>query len=334
MEKHSYKIDIPVLVIFFVRPEPLSKVFEQIKLARPSKLYLYQDGPRENRLDDLENGKLCREIVADIDWDCQVFHFYQEKNFGCDPSEYISQRWMFDNEEYGIVLEDDDVPSQSFFPFCKEMLERYKDDERIGVICGMNNIGEVDSPYSYLFARTGSIWGWATWKKNFDQCDQYYTWLDDEYNLKLLKNLIGDSDYKKLIKNSQRHRSTGKEHYESILGSFVLLNSKMNIIPTKNLISNVGIGADGTHALDSLDKLPKGIRRVLFMKTHQLEFPLKHPRFVMEDVSYKKGLDRIMGNGYPLIKFYRVIESVFYRILRGDFQSIKKGVKRRLSNNT
>lgn len=334
MKKKEFRIDIPVLLIFFCRPEPLFKVFEQIKLAKPSKLYLYQDGARENRQDDAKNVMKCREIVKDIDWECEVFYKYQDKNYGCDPSEFISQKWMFENEEYGIVLEDDDVPSQSFFPFCKEMLEKYKHDDRIGVICGMNNLGiNEDSPYSYTFARTGSIWGWATWKRNVDLWEEHYDWLNDKYALGLLEKSIGKTDFKNLLKTSLNHKATGKAYYETIVGSSILLNSKLNIIPSKNLISNIGIGADGTHALDSIDKLPKGIRQVLFMETYELEFPLKHPRYVLEDVEYKNKLDRIMGNGYPLVQFYRTVESIFYRTLSGDFSSIIKGLKRRLSVN-
>lgn len=327
----SFKIDIPVLLIFFVRPEPLEKVFEQIKIARPSKLYLYQDGARENRLDDVENVMKCREIVDNIDWECKVYYKYQEKNFGCDPSEFISQKWMFENEEYGIVLEDDDVPSQSFFPFCKEMLEKYKDDNRIGIVCGMNNLGTIDSPYSYTFGQTGSIWGWATWKRNVDDWDDNYEWLDDKYALKILEKSIGKKDFKSLIKSSIRHKESGRAHYESILGSYIFLNSKLNIIPTKNLISNIGIGANGTHAVDSLDKLPKGIRKIFSMKVYELEFPLKHPKYVIEDIEFKEKLDRLMGNGHFFVKFYRLTESILYRILSGDFRGLKKGLKRRLS---
>ncbi len=330
MAKFKNNIDIPVLLIFFVRPEPLSKVFEQIKIARPSKLYLYQDGARDGREDDVTNVKLCRNIVKDIDWECEVFYMYQEKNYGCDPSEYISQKWMFEKEEYGIVLEDDDVPSQSFFPFCKEMLEKYKDDDRIGVICGMNNLGTYDCTNSYFFAQTGSIWGWATWKRNYDQLDPEYKWMDDAYIMNIFKDRIGIKSFDYLMKTINVHKRLGKEHYESILGSFVLLNSKLNIIPSKNLISNIGIGADGTHAVDSVDKLPKGVRQVMHMNAHELEFPLKHPEYVLEDTIYKKKLDRIMGNGYTLITAYRTLESVFYRILAGDLQSVKKGIKRRL----
>lgn len=333
IEKHRAKIDIAVLLIFFARPEPFAKVFEQIKIARPSKLYLYQDGARENRPDDVINIEECRKIAEDIDWECEVHYKYQETNFGCDPSEFISQKWMFETEEYGIILEDDDVPSQSFFPFCKEMLDRYKDDDRIGVICGMNNLGiSTDTPYSYLFARTGSIWGWATWKRNFDLLEEHYDFLNNQHTLSLLENLMGKRDFRNFLNLSIKHRDSGIAHYETILGSFVLLNYKLNIIPSKNLISNIGIGSNGTHATDSIDKLPKGIRQVLFMKTYELEFPLRHPTYVLENLNYKIRLDRLMGNGYPLVKFYRTLESIFRRILLGDFANLKMSLKRRLSN--
>ena len=161
------------------------------------------------------------------------------------------------------------------------------------------------------------------WEENYD-------WLDDTHALGLLEKSIGKSDFKKILKTSTEHKFSGKAHYESILGSTILLNSKLNIIPAKNLISNIGIGANGTHALDSINKLPKGVRDILFMKTYELEFPLKHPKYIIEDVEYKKKLDRIMGNGYPLVQFYRFSESIFYRVFLGDFASIFKGIKRRL----
>ena len=93
-----YKIDIAVLLLFFARPDHFEKVFKEVKKARPSKLYLYQDGPREGRPDDIEKIKACREIAENIDWDCEIHTNYQEKNVGCDPSEYISQKWMFETE--------------------------------------------------------------------------------------------------------------------------------------------------------------------------------------------------------------------------------------------
>ena len=129
-------VDVPVLILFFNRPQQLSQVFEQVKKARPSRLFLYQDGARNEH--DLPGIKACREIVSQIDWECEVERFYQEKNFGCDPSEYISQKWAFSKVDKCIVLEDDDVPSVSFFRFCKEMLDKYEHDTRISMIAGFN----------------------------------------------------------------------------------------------------------------------------------------------------------------------------------------------------
>ena len=135
--KHAAKTDIAVLILFFNRPEPFEKVFKAVKEARPSRLFLYQDGPRGEK--DMPGIEACRRIAADIDWECDVKHLYQERNYGCDPSEYISQKWAFSMADKCIVLEDDDVPTQSFFPFCKEMLDRYEHDERVWMVAGFNS---------------------------------------------------------------------------------------------------------------------------------------------------------------------------------------------------
>ena len=158
-----FLVDVPVLILFFNRPQQLSQVFEQVRNARPSKLFLYQDGPRGEH--DLPGIKACREVTDQIDWDCKVHRMYQEKNYGCDPSEYISQKWAFSMVDKCIVLEDDDVPSVSFFTFCKEMLDKYEQDPRITMIAGFNNEEITPGvPYDYFFASTFSIWGWPVGK--------------------------------------------------------------------------------------------------------------------------------------------------------------------------
>lgn len=123
-------------------------------------LLLYQDGPREGREDDIAGIKKCREIAESIDWDCEVYRNYQEKNVGCDPSGYNAQRWAFSIVDKCIVLEDDVVPSQSFFGYCKELLDYYENDERIGLICGMNNKDVSENVQgSYSFTLKGSFGG-------------------------------------------------------------------------------------------------------------------------------------------------------------------------------
>lgn len=331
MEKHKSKIDVAVLILFFNRPHLLKEVFEQVKIARPSKLYLFQDGAREGRPDDIENVQKCRDIVEDIDWECEVHFNYQEKNNGCDPSEFLAQKWMFETEKMGIVLEDDDVPSQSFFPFCKELLEKYKDDQRINMICGMNNIEVADHcPYDYLFSISGSITGWASWKRVIDEWDEYIPFVDDEYAVKQFKQVYKHRLVKidKILERRRQQNKSGIAYYEAILSSNALTQNRLNIVPTKNLISNIGNNGESTHGVASLEMLPKGLRRIFNMKTYEYDFPLNHPPYVMEDLEFLKKIYRVMGKGHPFVNIYRLFESLFYRLRAGDFSMFTKRFNR------
>lgn len=286
----DYKIDIPVLLIFFCRDKQFGQVFEQVKKARPSKLYLYQDGAREGNKSDIVGIKKCREICSDeeINWNCEVHRFYQKKNLGCDPSEFIAQKWMFSSEEMGIVLEDDDVPAQSFFPFCKELLEKYKDDERIHMICGMNNYDvNKDTEYSYFFSKKGAIWGWASWRRVFNTWDETYSFLDDKDALRLLKeNEINQKEYDSIISTCKRHKASGKAHYESINGISRRLYGRVNIVPKYNMITNIGLSTESTHSVSDIKKLPKETQKLFQKKAFEIEFPLKHPKYIMVDQKY------------------------------------------------
>ena len=329
MNKHESKIDIAVLILFFNRPKMLEKVFEQVRIARPSRLYLFQDGAREGRPDDIENVAKCREVVSNIDWECEVHTNYQEKNLGCDPSEYVSQKWMFETEEMGIVLEDDDVPSQSFFPFCKELLEKYKDDERVNMVCGMNNLETYDSPYDYVFTSTETITGWASWKRVIDGWVDHVDFVNNEYYLKKYKDYYkGQFNTKETIERYFLQNKEGIAYYESILSSNCKLNSRLNIVPCKNLISNIGNEGESTHGGASLECLPKGIRRIFNMKTYEYEFPLKHQKYVIEDVEFRKKLYRVMGVGHPFVRFSRRLESVILRLRHGQFKGVWKSFTR------
>ena len=315
--KYQSEVDVAVLLLFFTRTEQTVRTFEQIRKARPARVYLYQDGPRPNRKDDIENIAICRKAVEDmIDWECDVYKFYQEQNFGCDPSEYISQKWMFSTEEKGIVIEDDDVMSVSFFRFCKEMLDKYENDTRINIICGMNHLGIYeDCPYDYFFVkRGGAIWGWASWRRVIDQWDSTYTLLDSGYDLKVLEANLGKNMARRFISTCKRHKASGREHYESILGSYAYFNSTLNIVPKKTMTCNIGIAAESTHAVSDITLLPKKIRQQLYMKTYELDFPLKHPQCIQDEKLFKKKLDLLLrGNWFERTFKTRRIESFLYR---------------------
>lgn len=322
----KYGIDVPVLLIFFNRPETFSKVFEQVKIARPSKLFLYQDGIRKNKPDDKRRVAECRKIAEDIDWECDVYRLYQDENKGCDPSEFIAIKWAFSEVDKCIVLEDDDVPSQSFFPFCKDLLERYKNDERINMICGMNT-SEISENItsSYSFSRCSTIWGWASWRRVIDEWDGTYSFLDDEESMKLLKDNL-DHNYHvafdDLYNYADRHRRSGREHYESILAFNRNLNGRLNIIPKYNLISNIGVQAESTHNVGDIRLLSSGIQKIFKLKTFELEFPLRHPKYVIENYQHAKTHMDLLAINQPVKKLLRSIE-IKCRIIY--FQKIRHG---------
>ncbi len=288
--------DYNVLLIFFNNLIRFKAVFEVIKKARPANLFLYQDGPRNET--DLENIIKIREYIdASIDWECNVHKKYQEKNFGCDPSEYISQKWAFSIVDKCIVLEDDDVPSMSFFRFCWDLLIKYENDERISIICGMNNLDTFneETGKDYFFTSSGCIWGWASWRRVINSWDSKYSWLDNPEKLKAIRPFFASSKkYNQFLKLSKKRRESGKEYYETILGVSQMLNHQLNIVPTHNLISNIGI-TGGVHTTNNSNTIPKKMRNLYYKKTFEIQFPLKHPDVIYDNLDYKKRVQAMIS---------------------------------------
>lgn len=319
-------VDVAVLILFFNRPEPLKAVFSQVKKARPSKLFLYQDGPRNEN--DMPGILACREVVKDIDWECEVQLNYQSQNAGCDPSNYNAQRWAFSYVDKCIVFEDDSIPSVSFFSFCKELLDRYEHDSRIYMIAGFNPEETTSNVSSdYFFSTTFSIWGWASWKRVIDQWDEQYSFLDDAENMNLLKNVITTRKYRTdFVPMCLRHRELGKAYYETIFQAANFFQSGLSIVPTKNMINNLGAIADSTHFKGSIQTMPKGYRRIFTMDRYEVNFPLKHPRYVIENVAYKEAVYRIMAWRHPWIKIRRSFEELFLNLRYGNWTLIKEAL--------
>lgn len=326
----AYKTDVAVLMLFFNRPDKFQQVFEQVRQARPSHLFLYQDGPRGER--DMPGIMACRKIAENIDWECDVQRHYCEKNQGCDPSEYLSQCWAFSMVDKCIVLEDDDVPSQSFFPFCKEMLDRYEHDNRVWLISGFNE-DEVspDVPDDYFFTSTFSIWGWASWRRVIDTWDGTYSFLNDPNAVKLMNDIIRQRKYRKSMMDlTRRHKASGIPYYETIFWASMMLNNGLAIMPKRNLINNIGLTADSTHYSASEETTPHGLRKIFTMKRFELQFPLKHPRYVIDNVAYKERFYRRNAWGHPWIKLGRSLEELFLNLRYGNFRIIGKAITNRM----
>ena len=284
-------------------------MFEQVKKARPSKLYLSCDGAREGNETDRLKIAECKKIAEDIDWECQVYYNYCDTNLGCGRGPKSGIDFMFQAEEYGIILEDDCIPSVSFFAFCKEILERYKNDERVFCITGINAEKESsDCPDSYFFGYSGTNCGWATWKRNWDKMDYALSFVEDPYTLSLMKDKNkqlsgkkGIKEIRRMIGTNRRIKSGENISYWDVQWQTVrYLNNQLAVIPKQNMITNIGVGADSTHAKEMKEDLSAGEKvgkvSFLFNKRYEVLFPLKHPVHMIQNVRYDRRVDRFL---YP-----------------------------------
>ena len=330
--KYPAKTDIAVLLLFFTRSDTFQQVFDAVRKARPSKLLLYQDGPRGER--DLAGIEACRQIVSDenIDWECEVHRHYLEQNQGCDPSGFLSHQWAFTIADKVIVLEDDVVPAQSFFPFCKEMLDKYEDDERITMIAGFN-IDEVtkDCSDSYFFTSAFSIWGWASWRRVAQRWDPTYSFMRHPETLQRLETIAKERHLRSdMMQMFRDHSQSGKEYFETIYWADMLLHDGLAIMPVQNQINNVGLMADSTHFSAELKTTPHRIRRMFTMQRHELKFPLKYPISVTENKAYLERLYKANAWNHPWIKVQNSLEELWLNLRYGNFRHISKSVSRRV----
>ena len=318
---YPFTTDIAVALIFFNRPNPLRKTFNAIAASRPSKLYLIQDGARNNRTDDTEKIEQCREIVSHIDWECEVHQDFFPVNLGCGKRMFSGLSKAFEQEEYLVVIEDDIVISDDMLPFCKEMLERYKHDERIGRVCGMNHIGQYkECPYSYFFSsRGGSCWGWATWRRVWNNIEWDFKCAEDKYTMDIYPLTAQPhsrgEEFKEMVETRVKSMRQGEKQSSwsvQFIFTACFLQNRLTIVPQSNLISNIGLGDEGTHATDSVTNVPRGLRAVFYAPTYPLKKPYKHPPYVVDDFRYIERQDKIMGKS-SFARITRRVEGFLYK---------------------
>ena len=232
----------------FNRPDTTAQVFEAIRQAKPPRLYVAADGPREGREGEAERVAKVRQIATAVDWPCEVKTLFRDKNLGCKFAVSSAITWFFEEEDQGIILEDDCLPSQSFFWFCEAMLNKYKNDESIYVISGHNRLPEdICIKEDYVFCKYSSIWGWASWAsvwKNYDV--GISTW--PVVRKRLIKNIsthIPTQRFWNNVFDKTYNREIDTWDYQLLF--LMLSNSAMGILPRLNLVSNIGFGPDATH---------------------------------------------------------------------------------------
>jgi hypothetical protein len=243
-------LNSPILLITFNRPNTTLKVLDAIKNARPTKLYVFNDGPRIGNPNDMELCKEVRKIVQEEEWDFTPKYYFSNTNLGCKAGVVKAISWVFEKEDRVIIVEDDVVPVVSFFYFAEEMLEKYKNDERIAMISGNNYtpINSIDS--DYYFSRYGHIWGWATWKRIWDKFDVNVPDLKQAIQTGLLDSLTSGRRernylnfyFKLLLKeiSNNTNNAWGPSFFY-----FRVRNNLLSIVPKVNLCTNIGF--EGTH---------------------------------------------------------------------------------------
>lgn len=249
-------LECPILFIVFNRPIVAEKVFLEIKNVKPRKLYIASDGPRTNNVTDVENIKRVREIVSAVDWPCEVRALFRESNLGCKYAVSEAISWFFSCEESGIILEDDCVPHRDFFFFCQELLEQYRDNGEIQAITGQNfQEGKLRGDGSYYFSIFNHIWGWASWRRawnNYDPEIEFWPELKaSRYWSNFCLDRPGFKEYWEKIFDKVYAGEIDTWDYQWM--AHVWKNGGITITPNVNMISNIGFEESATHTKKKTD---------------------------------------------------------------------------------
>lgn len=270
---NNYIVKSSVVFIIFNRPETTRKVFEVIRKVKPSKLFIIADGPRKNKTGEDLICNQTREIVEHIDWDCEVLRNYSNTNLGCKERISSGLKWLFEKVDEAIILEDDCLPDISFFRYCDELLEQYRNNENVMMISGNKVLYDYKvENQSYYFSRFAHIWGWATWKRTLQKYDVN---LSDWQKIK-------PTNFLDKISFSSRSKIYWETRFEDVFNGLIdtwdyqlqyaiTKNDGLAIIPAKNLVINLGFNdVNATHT--------KGLKmRYSKMKLETIDFPLIHP---------------------------------------------------------
>ena len=305
-------LNTPVLFLIFNRPDTTRQVYEAIRSARPRQLFVAADGPRADKAGEIELCQTVRTIATQIDWDCELKTLFRDTNLGCGRAPAEAINWFFENVEQGIILEDDCLPSKSFFSFCDQLLNKYAKEEKVFLISGMNPLFEYnDSSFSYMFSKYGGTWGWATWKRAWDNYDfNIASWGFKKNNEKIdkfFKDKGAGEFYKNILDQTYRGEKITWWDYQWYYTR--IRDESIGVVPAKNLISNIGFGDHATHTMDK--NAPEAKLRLM-----EMDALLIHPKFILVDKKFDKKTNpfQIMSE-HTILKFVRrIVNKIILRL--------------------
>jgi len=309
-------LNTPVLFLIFNRPEITARVFQEIRKAKPKQIYIAADGPRIDHPDDPELCNKTRQICESIDWDCEVMTLFREENLGCQLAVSNAIDWFFEHESEGIILEDDCLPSQSFFYYCAELLDYYRDDMEIMCVSGDNfQQGPSDSEDSYYFSRYPHCWGWATWRRAWNKYDHDMSrWREFRENGGLNNWSDGSEAFKNYWTNIFDKTASNKNNSWAFRWTFSCwFHDGLTCLPSYNLVKNIGFTDTATHTTKSdiwYSDLPLS----------ELALPLSHPKEKRRNIKADKYTDR---------KVFGIVDEVKKTNTQRKIEQFVSSIKRR-----
>jgi hypothetical protein len=262
-------MDKPLLLLVFNRPEATRLLLQSLRQVKPKKLFVVGDGPRDERP---QEQLLCAEVrglFTKLSWECEIKTLFRNENLGCARSVSSGIDWFFSHVDEGIILEDDCIPHSSFFPYCIELLEKYRDTGKVMHI-GSNNFqnGKRRGNASYYFSIYNHLWGWATWKKAWEK----FNFNIDPEGSAEMKNFVNDEKVWEYFKKAFENTSNGRVDSWGFRWTYACwANQGLSIVPNLNLVTNIGFGDGATHTKQS--ESPQSN-----LPAKAIEIPLQHPR--------------------------------------------------------
>jgi len=270
-------LNTPVALLIFNRPSLTEKVFARIEEVEPKRLFVIADGPCEDHPDDLHKCREAREVIK-VDWDCEVKTNYSEKNLGCAKRVSSGLDWVFSEVEEAIILEDDCLPTKSFFYFCQELLDKYRNDERIMLISGNNfQDGNNQTEYGYYFSKYNHIWGWASWSRAWAHFDYEMRSWPEVKRIGMLDSIFDDKFEKSYWETifDRMYNENPNSIWDYRWTYACWSQNGLSILPSMNLVSNIGFGEDATHTF--------GNSPLANIPTSAI-WDIKHPPYVIRNL--------------------------------------------------
>lgn len=298
--------DTPVLLLIFNRPDKVRELIASLEKIKPKKIYISADGPRSHIPSDKNNCEEARKIAINLSWECQIYTNFSNENLGCMSGPVKGISWFFSNEEMGIILEDDCIPTNSFFSFTTELLEKYKDNERVMHINGTSFITpeQANSCNStYYFSAITFVWGWASWRRAWQHFDIKMSEIMETENKLIQNKIFIQNKHRRFWVNLFKHVKNKPQLgiWDAQWAFTVMSQNGINITPTKNLIENIGFGNDATH---TTERFPHA------SKSYSFSTETVHPN----NTAINRQLDEIIMDKVFYISFWGKILIFFRKI--------------------